>query len=183
MQNRIQCRNSIAGFLVRDDRLWRGWGDIWQCLEIVLILTTGQQLAKKDLQPKILRMLRLRSPGHTFFLSHIHMALIDIDMDIDGAHAKVQASQRVNASHTGKRDFCRETLTGKAGGEVNCVLETLQGPGLVRMSGFGASLPTFQSICQEHSPVLPQPSDPSVSLGYWGQKCCYLFGELGTIAE
>lgn len=48
---------------------------------------------------------------------------------------------------------------------------------------FLTSQPTFQSLCQEHSPVLPQPSDPSVCLGYWRQKCCYLFLELGTTAE
>lgn len=48
---------------------------------------------------------------------------------------------------------------------------------------FLTSQPTFQSICQGHSPVLPQPSDPSVSLGYWRQKCCYLFVELGTTAQ
>lgn len=95
---------------------------------------------------------------------------------------------RMKASYLVKKKlFQGKLLMRRGGGKIQIQLGVRRvcpwGLEMTRMSGFWASRPTFQSICQEYSPVRPQPSDPSVSLGWWRQQCCYLLVELGTIAE
>lgn len=105
---------------------------------------------------------------------------------MDSHHRNTMKASYLVKKKNKNKLFQEELLMGKGGGKIEiqqCVRGVCRwGLGITRLSGFWASQPTFQSVCQEHSPALPQPSHPSVSPGRWRQQCCYLHVQLGTMA-